>query len=159
MAHAAPQLRALEIHSARAHARRTHDTSCINHACIHPAGRLCVRPCFHPESVTHEHDFRGADGAEMNRDAFIVGIAEIPGDITSVEAEKMKSHVFGDTGVLAGVQRSRVRMTDGSEVTDAVYFTDVWQRRDGTWLMVFAHSSPAAPTEAQQAPEGAPQQQ
>ncbi|WNZ62768.1 nuclear transport factor 2 family protein [Myxococcus sp. MxC21-1] len=109
--------------------------------------------------TTEDFIYRGADGAEMNRDAFIVGIAEIPGDITSVEAEKMKSHVFGDTGVLAGIQRSQLRMTDGSEVTDAVYFTDVWQRRDGKWLMVFAHSSPAAPTEAQQGPEGAPQQQ
>ncbi|WP_141594487.1 nuclear transport factor 2 family protein [Myxococcus sp. AB056] len=109
--------------------------------------------------TTEDFIYRGADGAEMNRDAFIVGIAEIPGDITSIEAEKMKSHVFGDTGVLAGIQRSQLRMTDGSEVTDAVYFTDVWQRRDGKWLMVFAHSSPAASTEAQQAPEGAPQQQ
>ncbi|WP_284664216.1 hypothetical protein [Myxococcus sp. SDU36] len=41
-----------------------------------------------------------------------------------------------------------------------MYFTDEWQRRDGKWKRVFAFSSPAAaPTEAQQVPEAAPQQQ
>ncbi|QDE65922.1 nuclear transport factor 2 family protein [Myxococcus xanthus] len=107
--------------------------------------------------TTEDFIYRGADGAEMNRDAFVVGIAEIPGHITSVEAEKMKAHVFGDTGVLAGIQRSHLRMTDGSEVTDRVYFTDVWQRRDGKWLMVFAHSSPVPPNDVQTSETVSPQ--
>ncbi|NVI99328.1 nuclear transport factor 2 family protein [Myxococcus sp. AM009] len=103
--------------------------------------------------------YRGADGTEANRDAFVASIAEIPGELTSVEADGMRTYVYGDTAVMAGLQRSGLKMTDGAEVTDAVYFTDVWQRRDGQWKMVFAFSSPAAPTEAPQAPEAAPPQQ
>lgn len=94
--------------------------------------------------------YRGADGSETNRDAFVASIAEIPGELTSVEAEGMRVYVYGDTAVMAGLQRSGLKMTDGTEATDAVHFTDVWQRRDGQWKMVFAFSSPAAPTEAQQ---------
>ncbi|AKQ69617.1 hypothetical protein A176_006529 [Myxococcus hansupus] len=97
--------------------------------------------------------YRGADGAEMNRETFVTGVNEIPGHITSIEADGMKTHVFGDTGIMAGIQRSRLRMTDGSEASDAVYFTDVWQRRDGKWLMVFAHSSPVPPTDAVPQPQ------
>ncbi|AEI63193.1 nuclear transport factor 2 family protein [Corallococcus macrosporus] len=94
--------------------------------------------------------YRGADGTEANRDAFIESIAQIPGELTSVEAEGMRTYLYGDTAVIAGLQRSGLKMTDGTEATDAVYFTDVWQRRDGQWKMVFAFSSPVAPAPQQQ---------
>ena len=97
--------------------------------------------------------YRSADGSEIDRETFVAGIGEIPGGFTSIEADGMKAHVFGDTGIMAGIQRSQLRMTDGSEASDAVYFTDVWQRRDGKWLMVFAHSSPVPPTDAAQQPQ------
>ncbi|WP_426756552.1 nuclear transport factor 2 family protein [Myxococcus sp. Y35] len=101
--------------------------------------------------------YRSADGSEIDRETFVASIGEIPGGFTSVEAEAMKAHVFGDTGVMAGIQRSQLRMTDGSEATDRVYFTDVWQRRGGKWLMVFSHSSPVPPADSN-SPEPVPQQ-
>lgn len=95
--------------------------------------------------------FRGAGDVETDREAFIASVAAIPGDILDVEMTSVRAHVFGDTGVLTGRQRARVRLPDGTEVTDLQTFTDVCQWRDGRWWMVLAHSLPAAP----EAPEGA----
>jgi hypothetical protein len=58
----------------------------------------------------------------------------------SVEGEHVKASVYGEVGVLTGVQRATVRLPDGSEVRDAGAFTDVCFKRGGRWQMVLAHS-------------------
>ena len=93
--------------------------------------------------------FRGAGDVETDREAFIANVAAIPGDILELELTSVRAHVFGDTGVLTGTQRARVRLPDGTEVTDRQTFTDVCQWRDGRWWMVLAHSLPAAPETAE----------
>ncbi|MBJ6761843.1 nuclear transport factor 2 family protein [Myxococcaceae bacterium JPH2] len=89
--------------------------------------------------------FRGVGDVETDLTTFLANTAAIPGTILSVETETVRAHVFGDTGVLTGTQRARVRLPDGSEVTDVGHFTDVCQRRDGRWWVVLAHSLPAPP--------------
>ncbi|MBZ4420679.1 nuclear transport factor 2 family protein [Myxococcus sp. RHSTA-1-4] len=93
--------------------------------------------------------FRGAGDVETDREAFIASVAAIPGDILELEMTSVRAHVFGDTGVLTGAQRARVRLPDGTEVTDRQTFTDVCQWRDGRWWMVLAHSLPSAPETAE----------
>ncbi len=89
--------------------------------------------------------FRGAGDVETDLETFISSVAAIPGTILDIEMLTMRGHVFGDTGVLTGTQRARVRLPDGTEVTDLQTFTDVCQWREGRWHMVLAHSLPAAP--------------
>ncbi|NTX57301.1 SgcJ/EcaC family oxidoreductase, partial [Myxococcus sp. CA039A] len=87
--------------------------------------------------------FRGVGDVETDRTAFLANIVAIPGTLLSVETETVRAHVFGDTGVLTGTQRARVRLPDGTEVSDVGHFTDVCQRREGRWWVVLAHSLPA----------------
>lgn len=97
--------------------------------------------------------FRGPGDTELGREAFLDGVAGMPGTILSIQMEPVRAHVFGDTGVLTGEQRARVRLPDGSEVTDLQAFTDVCVRRGGRWWLVLAHSVPTGP---EAAPEPAP---
>lgn len=89
--------------------------------------------------------YRGPGDVETDLEAFISSVAAIPGTILDLEMTSVRGHVFGDTGVLTGAQRARVRLDDGTEVTDMQTFTDVCQWREGRWRMVLAHSLPAAP--------------
>ncbi|MCP3098319.1 nuclear transport factor 2 family protein [Myxococcus sp. K15C18031901] len=95
--------------------------------------------------VAEDFVFRGPDGTELGRADFLAGIAAIPGTLLSVETESLRAHVFGDTGVLTGIQRARVRLDDGTEAADAATFTDVCQRREGRWWLILAHSLPTPP--------------
>ncbi|QSQ20865.1 nuclear transport factor 2 family protein [Pyxidicoccus parkwayensis] len=97
------------------------------------------------ELLSNDFVFRGTGDVETDREAFISSVAAIPGEILDVEIASLRAHVFEDTGVLTGTQRARVRLPDGTEVTDTQHFTDVCRWRDGKWWMVLAHSVPAAP--------------
>ncbi|WP_163997640.1 nuclear transport factor 2 family protein [Pyxidicoccus caerfyrddinensis] len=105
------------------------------------------------ELLSENFVFRGTGDVETDREAFISSVAAIPGDILDLEISSLRAHVFGDTGVLTGEQRARVRLADGTEVTDTQTFTDVCKWREGRWHMVLAHSLPAAP---EAAAEGGP---
>jgi ketosteroid isomerase-like protein len=96
------------------------------------------------ELLGEDFVFRGTGDVETDREAFISSVAAIPGDILDLEMTSLRAHVFGDTGVLTGAQRSRVRLADGTEVTDTQTFTDVCKWSEGRWRMVLAHSLPAA---------------
>ncbi|MCY1017533.1 nuclear transport factor 2 family protein [Pyxidicoccus sp. MSG2] len=97
------------------------------------------------ELLSEDFVFRGTGDVETDREAFISSVAAIPGDILDLEMTSLRAHAFEDTGVLTGEQRARVRLADGTEVTDTQTFTDVCRWREGRWRMVLAHSVPAAP--------------
>lgn len=80
-----------------------------------------------------------APGSEVGRADFLKGVAELPGRILSVEGEDLKVSVYGETAVLTGVQRSRVRTDDGAEHSSVVAFTDVFVRRGGRWRLALAY--------------------
>ena len=78
-------------------------------------------------------------GAELGRAEFLENIAALPGRILSVEGTELRVNVYGETAVLTGVQRSRVRTDDGAEHASAVAFTDVFVRRGGRWQLALAY--------------------
>jgi ketosteroid isomerase-like protein len=80
-----------------------------------------------------------APGAELSRAEFLQNIASLPGRILSVEGSELRVSVYGDTAVLTGVQRSRVRTDDGAEHRSAVAFTDVFVRQRGRWRLSLAY--------------------
>jgi ketosteroid isomerase-like protein len=80
-----------------------------------------------------------APGSEVNRADFLKGVASLPGRILSVEGEDLRVSVYGETAVLTGVQRSRVRTDDGAEHSSVVAFTDVFVKRRGRWRLALAY--------------------
>ncbi|MET0647757.1 MAG: nuclear transport factor 2 family protein [Pyrinomonadaceae bacterium] len=77
-------------------------------------------------------------GAELSREDFLKGIASVPGRITSVEGEGLRVSVYGETAILTGVQRARVRADDGSEQEGVSAFTDVFVKQNGRWRLALA---------------------
>lgn len=80
-----------------------------------------------------------APGAELGRAEFLQNIASLPGTILSVEGSEQRVSVYGDTAVLTGVQRSRLRTDDGAEHRSAVAFTDVFVKQRGRWRLSLAY--------------------
>lgn len=78
-------------------------------------------------------------GGEQGRAEFLKAIASTPGRILSVEGSGQRVNVYGETAVLTGVQRARVRTEDGAVHESAVAFTDVFVRRRGRWRLALAH--------------------
>jgi ketosteroid isomerase-like protein len=91
--------------------------------------------------------YRTATGDEFERSAFLRNITSLPMTILEVWGENLKATVFGETAVLTGVQKARVRDDKGCEIISAVAFTDVFIRRGGQWLMALAYGVelPATP--------------
>ncbi|HWQ33922.1 MAG TPA: nuclear transport factor 2 family protein [Blastocatellia bacterium] len=91
--------------------------------------------------------YRTATGDEFERAAFLHNIATLPMTILEVRGENLKAKVFGETAVLTGVQKARVRDEQGREIISAVAFTDVFIRQGGQWLMALAYGVelPATP--------------
>lgn len=85
-------------------------------------------------------------GARIGRAEFLEAALKIPGEILSLDAEYLDVRLYGEIGVLSGVQRARVRLEDGTEVEDRQVFTDVCVWRGGRWWVTFAHSVPAPPS-------------
>jgi ketosteroid isomerase-like protein len=81
------------------------------------------------------------DGTEHARGPFIEAASSIPGEILELAAEHLRARVVGGVGILAGVQRARVRLEDGTEVTEVQAFTDVCVRTPDGWKMALAHST------------------
>ncbi|HEX6182558.1 MAG TPA: nuclear transport factor 2 family protein [Pyrinomonadaceae bacterium] len=80
-----------------------------------------------------------APGAELSRAEFLQNVASLPGRILSVEGSELRVNVYGDTAILTGVQRSRVRTDDGVEHASTVAFTDVFVKQGGRWRLSLAY--------------------
>ena len=89
-------------------------------------------------------------GSELSRSDFLKGIASVPGRITSVEGEGLRVSVYGETAVLTGVQRARVRADDGSEQEGLNAFTDVFVKQNGRWRLALAYGVELPAPTAQQ---------
>ena len=82
---------------------------------------------------------RTPGGGEQSREEFLKSVAGIPAEILSVRGEGVRADVFGETAVVTGVQRARVRV-EGRELDSVGAFTDVFVLRRGRWLLRLAHS-------------------
>lgn len=83
--------------------------------------------------------YRTATGDEFDRATFLHNIATLPMTILAVQGENLKVNTYGETAVLTGIQKARVRDDQGREMISAVAFTDVFIKRGRQWLMAQAY--------------------
>jgi len=107
------------------------------------------------ESLTTEEFILRVPGApDVDRAGFLATSAATPGEILSVEGDKVAARALGgDTGIVTGYQVARVRL-EGREIVDRQPFLDVFVRRDGRWRLIFAFG--IAPADAPAPPAPAP---
>ncbi|MFN7947943.1 MAG: nuclear transport factor 2 family protein [Blastocatellia bacterium] len=89
--------------------------------------------------ITDDFVYRTATGDEFDRATFLHNIATLPMTILAVQGENLKAKTFGETAVLTGLQKARVRDDKGHEIISAVAFTDVFVKRGRQWLMALAY--------------------
>jgi ketosteroid isomerase-like protein len=77
---------------------------------------------------------------DQGRDAFLKAIQEMPYRIHDITGQDLKVRVMGEVALLSGVQRARVALPDGSEVTAATAFVDLFARLSSGWLLRHAVS-------------------
>lgn len=97
------------------------------------------------EGVLSEDFVYRAPGAEQTRAEFLKSVASFPGQILSVEGAELRVTVYGETAVLTGVQRARVRDAEGAEHASTVAFTDIFVKRRGRWRLALAHGVEITP--------------
>ena len=90
--------------------------------------------------LSEDFELRMPGQPAVNREAFIESVAAIPGTILEVSSEDTEARVLGDVGVLSGHQRARVKLEDGTVVTQVGAFTDVARWQEGRWVMVHAYN-------------------
>ena len=86
-----------------------------------------------------EFIYRTHFGAEADRTEFLTSIASMPQAILAIRGEELKVNVFGETAILTGVQLAEARPLEGEAEESVVAFTDVFVKRNGSWLMVLAY--------------------
>jgi ketosteroid isomerase-like protein len=96
--------------------------------------------------VTTDFVHRSPGGAATDRERFLEGIRQIPGEIVFVKLESVQIDVVGDGAIATGIQHARVRI-DGQDIDDRRAFVDWFVRHDSTWKFRLAVDLPA-PTEA-----------
>ena len=81
-------------------------------------------------------DFRcsNPDGSLIDRSGFLAQTAR-PVTISNLEALDVEIRIFGDVAII----HARTSYTTASGEHRNGRYTDVWARRDGTWLAVSAH--------------------
>ena len=89
--------------------------------------------------LADEFTYRTHFGAEADKAEFLKSIASFPMKILSLRGEELNVDIYGETGVITGVQIAEARPPEGEAEESAVAFTDVFVRRDGRWLMVLAY--------------------
>ena len=89
--------------------------------------------------LADEFVYRTHFGAEADKAEFLKSIASFPRKILSLRGEELRVDIFGDTAMLTGVQLAEARAPEGETEESAVAFTDLFVRRDGSWLMVLAY--------------------
>jgi hypothetical protein len=89
---------------------------------------------------------RSFSGDSTGADAFLQGVASIPGEIGFVRVGDLQIDVDGDKALVTGVQEAQLTV-DGSVVDDRRGFIDYFARVDGAWLLKVAVDVGSLPAE------------
>lgn len=107
------------------------------------AGRdtATLRALLAPDFVHRTHG-----GDRSDAEAFLQGLAQIPGEIAFVHLERLVVDAASDWALVTGVQHARV-ILDGASIDDRRGFVDWFVKHEGEWRIQAAVDLPAAPDE------------
>lgn len=107
------------------------------------AGRdtATLRALLAPDFVHRTHG-----GDRSDAEAFLQGLAQIPGEIAFVHLERLVVDATSDWALVTGVQHARV-ILDGASIDDRRGFVDWFVKHEGEWRIQAAVDLPAAPDE------------
>jgi len=74
----------------------------------------------------------GADAVDA--EAFLTGIAKIPGDILFVKVDQLTVDLSGDGAIVTGMQQAQLKI-DGAVVSDRRAFVDWFVKESGDWKL------------------------
>jgi hypothetical protein len=80
-------------------------------------------------------------GARTARASFIDAVVSAEVHIKELSFDFLSVDVFGDTGVVCGVQRAAVQLASGEDVTGRTAFTDVFVTSGAGWQLRLATSA------------------
>lgn len=83
-------------------------------------------------------------GGRLGKLDFINAVQSSTYDVEQLSFEFLTIEIFATIGVVCGVQRAVVRMTDGTEVSGRTAFTDVFIRDTRGWRLRMATSAELA---------------
>ncbi len=90
--------------------------------------------------LADDFQFRNAGDEPIGKAAFLKAATSVDGTILSVTSDDMRVQLHRDIAVLSGTQKAVVRLKDGKQVNGIGIFTDLFAKRGGRWLLVFAHN-------------------
>jgi ketosteroid isomerase-like protein len=102
--------------------------------------------------LADDFTYRTHFGAEANKTEFLQSVASFPLEILSLRGEEISVNVYGETGIITGVQRAKARAPEGQAEESAVAFTDVFVKTEGKWLMALAYGV-ELPSDSDDAPD------
>ena len=83
--------------------------------------------------LSRDFVYRAPGGPSVTTEAFLRGIAEIPGEINFVKLESLQMDVVHDSAALVtGIQHARVTV-DGQVIDDRRAFVDLFERTAEGW--------------------------
>ena len=85
---------------------------------------------------------RSLGGSSSDADAFIEGIAAIPGDILTIRLEQLDADLTPLGAIATGVQFAQVRI-GGKVIDDRRGFIDLFVQQAGEWRLQAAVDAPA----------------
>ena len=90
--------------------------------------------------LTDDFIHTSVGGVEQDRSAFLETIRDAPYRILDLRGERLQVRAMGDIAILSGVQRARVALPDGSVVTGAGAFVDLFVSTRSGWRLRHACS-------------------
>ena len=95
--------------------------------------------------LAEEFEHLDESGQTTSREEFLAAVAGLEFEIRSLEGSGLNTKVYGEFGVIAGVQIAVVDLGQDQVTTVSTLFTDICVVRDGRWLLSFAHTTDLAP--------------
>lgn len=77
---------------------------------------------------------------DRDRPAFVERMTSFPGEVVSIACHDLRADVFGTAVVVTGVQHAVLRMSNDARFEDFTMMTNVFEQREGRWVMVLSHA-------------------
>jgi hypothetical protein len=77
---------------------------------------------------------------DRDRSAFVERMTSFPGEVVSLACHDLRADSFGTAVVVTGVQHAVLRMSNDARFEDFTMMTNVFERREGRWVLVLAYA-------------------